>query len=386
MYERTTSRTALISLSAVHEKIHSVEISSGASKLGSPGDSSQRYTNDNKNAQKPVLPRISLCTIIAGLVTRTEVRTIPASVGGDDLSIFTLSLSSRRAAIGIECALLLFSKISFALLRPLNLSVEQVGAHVEYLASHGMFPSRALHEIFSNKLPSFQATQLPLMKQAATLPDLLKYLELLADCIIVCKTAVALSDWRKVESKKKKEGEEEGREEEEEGEERKSHLRSLISCWQSLLAYCAEYLLLEAYDSITTECNDETSLSDRLRVVDAELMTQKTAVSKLYHVTQFEAESASSLPPLVPAHQLLKNNEVESIGTSELLPKSSVAHARRVSSGGGSGLGSVATKDCEEQYVLCSEFPPAIDTVNVIMTCAMKVRKLVLYASNYTRA
>lgn len=299
--------------------------------------------------------RVSLWSILNQLVTKEDNYRVSAA--------YSALIASHKRVVSIECvsALLLQSSSSlFWHVLNIDTSVNQIGhcsdtsTAVDKLFTNGMFSSRVLHVMFSHRLPALQPLLLSSMQSACSMDQLLVYLELLADCIILLNV-VPQNDKAQVHNL--------------------SHvdlLNKLVSRWQLLTVYIACYLLVDNSDTVSQSASatSQNSLNpNKVKLVDMrddieESGSYQVVMDKLYHVTQFEYDSFfSQIAP--PAASSSLANRSGSIPRSVSIKKEA---------GQSTSMSvTVNSNECDDQYVLCSESLSAVHATKTILTFAMKV-------------
>ena len=235
--------------------------------------------------------------------------------------------AQKRVQLGVRGLCTVLSK-SLAVLLHAESSEQSFESRRKNLFKKGLFASRLVHSIFCSRLPSFQATLLPQMQAAGSVADLFRYLEVVTAALTAVRRSPQMVD-------------------------------SLVSCWQVLVLYLATYLLLEPSD-LTLDGKKASSLGpDKMRLVDMseedKLAAANQAGGKLYHVTQLDCESFFSLP-------VAASPRPDGSGGDSVRPPNSVSI-------------SVSSEDYDAQYVLCSNYPPAIQATRRILSAAIHVRE-----------
>lgn len=291
---------------------------------------SSTVTPSSRNEQQ----KISLWTILIKLVSMEDK---PAVL---EVQPSRTAVGCKRIEIGAQILCLLLSKCLSILVQ---VEVAEQLHNVVLLRKNslykrGLFSNRFVHSIFCNKLPTFQAKLLPQMKQACSIPQIYQYIQSLLSCMQ--SSSVLASD------------------------EELSVLNSSVSSWQIVILYLASYLMLETSDGICQELSSPGSERIKLVGMSSPSCEEKAGAGKLYHVTQMEYESyVSAAPP--PADISSPNSALSKANIAEKEP-----HHRP--STNSSSL-SVTTEDYDTQYVLCSNYPPAIEASQIVFTAAMEV-------------
>ena len=297
---------------------------------------SSAVTPSYRNEQQ----RISLLSILIKLVSmkhQPEVVEVHPS---------RTAAGCKRIEIGAHILCLLLSKCLSILVQVEG--TEQLKNIVllrkNSLYKRGMFSNRFVHSIFCNKLPTFQAKLLPQMKQASSVPQIYQYIQALLSCI---QSSMLVSD------------------------EELSVLSSSVSCWQIVILYLASYLMLETSDGVCQELSSPGSERIKLVGMSSPSYEEKAGTGKLYHVTQMDYESYFSAAP--PPADISSPNSA--------LSKANIAdketHHRPPTN---SSSLSVTTEDYDTQYVLCSNYPPAIEASQIVFTAAMEVLRKSIYS------
>ena len=277
--------------------------------------------------------KISLWSILIKLVSIEEKFTAA------EYSVRT-AFWYKRIGFGVQSLCSLLSK---------GLSVlVQVDAteHLQNIAVHrknslyrrGMLSNRFVHSIFCSRLPTFQAKLLPQMQQACSISQIYIFINALLSCMHA--QSVIQSDSELL------------------------ILDSTVSCWQILTLYLATYLMLETSDSTCQELSSPGYEKIKLVGMSSPTHEEKAGICKLYHVTQMDHESYFSV-----AHPLADHPSPNSALTKDQLAPKELQQPLPTHS---SSL-SVTTEDYDTQYVLCSNYPPAIEASQIVFSAAMEV-------------